>query len=121
MEGPSIYLPGFLKRRFLKFEHILGTLLHELVHNSISRHGSHFRRKLEKVISRCEELIDSSIQLNALYDCGQAVGGDPRVILTHSQRELTRYAAESRLATFLSRTEPPHSRDQREFDIIELD
>lgn len=88
---------------FIPFEAIVGTVLHELVHNSISRHDARFRRKLEQVSSRCESLMLETGGLRVITDCGEELGGDTDVLSLFSQRELMLFAAESRLALSLSR------------------
>ena len=84
---------------------MLGTLLHELVHNSISRHGRIFQRKLEEITVACELLIGDMFRITHLPDCGGLVlGGDKGVLAAYSQRELARFAAETRIAQRASMT-----------------
>ncbi len=87
---------------FLPFEAIVGTLLHELVHNSIRRHGKQFSRKLAKITEECETDMMSSIKIVALPQCGLPIGGDFHALRTFSKRELILFAAESRLAIAVS-------------------
>lgn len=51
---------------FLEYEHVLGTLLHELVHNTIGPHNAEFK----KLLAQYEDEID------ALYNAG-IYGDDP--------------------------------------------
>ena len=82
--------------RFLPFEAIVGTLLHELVHNSIGPHGKPFKSLLEKITKECEQHIMKSIPV--VVDCGYTLGGDTAAYEMYAQKDLARFAAESRLA-----------------------
>ncbi len=82
--------------RFLPFEAIVGTLLHELVHNSIGPHRTPFKRLLAEITSECEILMccmhpGTTVSIPTFDDCGQILGGDTEAMVAYSQRELSAY------------------------------
>lgn len=97
MDSKSLPLRIFLYR-FLSFEAVVGTLLHELVHNSIDRHGPNFKKFLSKITEECEDVMIDKISLPAVESCGQILGGDVDAVGFFTQRELVLFAAECRLA-----------------------
>lgn len=69
---------------FYPFEFILGTFLHELVHNSISRHGLKFERKLAEIREACEEQMFVKASIASIPSCAQFAGGDRLCLLKES-------------------------------------
>ena len=85
--------------RFLEFECILGTLLHELVHIEISRHGNPFKKLLTEITDECEQLcLEDQLLITRITDCGEVLGGNSELMQQYSQRDLVLFAAETRLA-----------------------
>jgi hypothetical protein len=83
---------------FFPFEEIVGTLLHELVHNSIGPHGRQFKNLLEVIRQECEENMITRLSVPVIPDCGYTLGGDIEAYEKYAQKDLSLFAAESRLA-----------------------
>jgi len=45
------------KASFYSYEHVLGTMLHELVHNVRGPHDAIFYKVLDEIKAECEELM----------------------------------------------------------------
>lgn len=88
--------------RFFPFEAVVGTLLHELVHNAIDRHGSKFNQVLHKITEECEAIMVDKVKIPTVQLCGQVLGGDHEAFRQFSKRDLSRFAAESRLVLLSS-------------------
>jgi hypothetical protein len=122
----SCVIVYLLRSSFLPFESVVGTLLHELVHNEIGPHNTQFKRKLNQVTEQCQRLILDSMRIASIFDCGHVLGGDDAAIQVHSQRELVRLAAETRFA-LISSLKTRECEEQRtnqevfDLDVIELD
>ena len=77
---------------------MVGTLLHELVHNIFGNHGPKFRKMLQKVTKECEDHMVEKLFVRTIHDCGTRLGGDQVSVEKYTQRELSLFAAECRLA-----------------------
>ena len=107
-----------LRHRFLSFEVILGTFLHELVHNSIDRHGKRFDTKLSEIRAQCEITMLERIQIACIPRCGFLAGGKAEDMSQFSKRELSLFAAETRLALDVSASARPKGENS---EVIELE
>jgi hypothetical protein len=107
---------GIYIRSFYPFEFILGTFLHELVHNSISRHGLKFERKLAEIRQACEVQMVVKASIASIPSCAQFAGGDSSAMAVFTKRELCLFAAELRLVLGKSEKEV-----NDEPEIVELD
>jgi hypothetical protein len=111
-----------ISHRFLPFEAILGTLLHELVHNSFGKHDRKFREKLKQVTDECEHDMLQKIKIVSFPSCAFSTGGDVVAMSRFSKRELALFAAESRLALTRSEQEAHDARGRTDsYLIIHLD
>ena len=87
--------------RFIPFVEVVGTLLHELVHNSIGPHNKDFKSLLAQITAECEAAMIQKLIIPTIVECGYVLGGDSDATHQYSQRELTAFAAEIRLASNL--------------------
>ena len=107
----------FMCSRFLPFEEIVGTILHELVHIVYGPHYGPFKRLLAEITQECEAALLRKLILPSFENCGHVLGGDLDALRTFPKRDLLRYvelhvtkfhfirfAAESRLALSISTT-----------------
>jgi hypothetical protein len=110
--------------RFLPFEAIVGTLLHELVHIVHGPHRRPFKTLLVEITHECECILMQQVVLPSSGACGDVLGGDLIAHQLYTQRELTRYvlpvisrhilnrfAAESRLAVCVSASSAEQTED----------
>ena len=77
--------------RYLPFSEIVGTMLHELVHNVYGHHRQAFKKLLAEITRECEERIMMKVMLPSVAACGDILGGDLVAMDTYSQRDLARY------------------------------
>lgn len=90
--------------RLFRFEAVLDTLLHELVHNSIGRHDKSFYKLLDEIKLECEmklmgsfrpmdviaapEIVPKKPKAQKSKGKGRVLGGSVENYKTFSQREL---------------------------------
>ncbi|GBG73045.1 hypothetical protein CBR_g12763 [Chara braunii] len=84
---------------FFAYEHVLGTMLHELVHIEVGPHNAQFYKLLDELNRECDELIAKGVSgSGAGFDCrGQRLGGithNPPP--SHPKRNVLAVAAEKR-------------------------
>eukprot|EP00850_Spirogloea_muscicola_P020364 SM000213S06829 [mRNA] locus=s213:204039:211980:- [translate_table: standard] len=83
---------------FFPYEHVLGTLLHELVHIEHGPHDAKFYKLLDDVTKDCDELVAKGIRGTGQgFDApGRRLGGFNRSLAPASVRDAVRAAAERR-------------------------
>lgn len=64
-------------REFLPFESVLGTMLHELCHNTYGPHNNQFFALLDELTQEMEGLIARGFTGDPFIGSGQMVGGQP--------------------------------------------
>ena len=95
----EIRLRSVKEHVFLPFEAIVGTLLHEMVHNQISRHGKKFNSLLNEITLECESIcLNEQLRVSRVVDCGagHVIGGDRKAMDSYTKRQLALYVIFSR-------------------------
>ena len=75
------------------------------MHNAIDRHGSKFNQMLHKITEECEAIMVDKVKIPTVQLCGQVLGGDHEAFRQFSKRDLSRFAAESRLVLLSSESD----------------
>ncbi|ODV89862.1 hypothetical protein CANCADRAFT_12197, partial [Tortispora caseinolytica NRRL Y-17796] len=87
-------------RTFFPFEHCLGTLLHELVHNTHGPHNELFYKQLDQLWNEYEALQDKGYTGDGFYSQGQRLGRSGKLAnRSVPLRDLVLKAAENRMKT----------------------
>ncbi|KAJ2502174.1 hypothetical protein GGH96_001343 [Coemansia sp. RSA 1972] len=82
---------------FLPFEDLVGTMLHELVHNERSPHDKVFYALLDEITAETEKLMAKGYSGDGFYSEGQRVGvGVSHNVPRYKARELAARAVERR-------------------------
>jgi len=79
-QGEKIYIrlrPHDHEDAFLPYESLLGTMLHELVHNRFGPHDKKFYRELDEITEECEKMMakGTSDKVDGFYGDGIRLGG----------------------------------------------
>eukprot|EP00899_Mesostigma_viride_P028546 jgi/Mesvir1/8877/Mv02768-RA.2 len=90
---------------FYPFEHVLGTMLHELTHNAVSPHNAAFYKLLDEITARALKAATARAQKQAIMGAGASgsasggrrLGGDTRLMRQLTPGEAAARAAERRL------------------------
>lgn len=76
---------------FFSYEHVLGTMLHELTHNQCGPHDAKFYKLLDEITKECEDLLAGSFSAN-----GRRMGDSHGPTSQKGRRDAAAMAAEKR-------------------------
>ncbi|KAJ1663416.1 hypothetical protein IW140_005035 [Coemansia sp. RSA 1813] len=89
--------PAHDNSQFLRYEDLLGTMLHELVHIVRSPHDAEFYRTLDELKAEAEILLARGYTGDGFYSAGHKLGaGLPHSVSLHMRREEALQAIEAR-------------------------